>query len=305
MASGNVLKNRKRFVSERLDSRHGEQILFGSLDGEAMVIADWWNMNERARRDRLSVRMNRTTMTLIPTNRRIVFYQARSGFMPDRMTEIPLDVLRDVSFEVYPEANHRGSRDIWALTTFVTDQYSEHPSVMFRTRITDLYTFNAERRVILPGICREAGVRLSDTTDYDMIASSGISELLTQNSEDMFQDMLANGEKPEERASHVDLPDPNAPVYDQGRRARRDDRRRRKGGKHRTADQQRNDDRDMSRDDRSDHHDDMGGYRNDGDGYRNDRQRPPQGQRRHRDDERRDRPDEYRQRPANQRERRR
>lgn len=228
VASGNVLRNRKRFVSERLDSRHGEQILFGSLDGEAMVIADWWNMNERARRDRLSARMNRTPMTLIPTNRRIVFYRAKGGFAPDRMTEIPLDALRDVSFEVYPEANRRGSRDIWALTTFVTDQYSEHPSVMFRTRITDLYTFNAERRVILPGICREAGVRLSDTTDYDMIASSGISTMLTRNSEEMFRDMLANGERPDGRASHVDLPDPDAPVYDGGRQSRRNDPRRRR-----------------------------------------------------------------------------
>jgi len=227
VASGNVLRNRKRFVSERLDSRNGEQILFGSLDGEAMVIADWWNMNERARRDRLSARMNRTPMTLIPTNRRIVFYRAKGGFAPDRMTEIPLDVLRDVSFEVYPEANRRGSRDIWALTTFVTDQYSEHPSVMFRTRITDLYTFNAERRVILPGICREAGVRLSDTTDYDMIASSGISTMLTRNSEELFRDMLANGERPDaDRASHVELPDPNAPVHDRGHQPRREDSRR-------------------------------------------------------------------------------
>lgn len=232
VASGNVLRNRKRFVSEKLDMRHGEQILFGSLDGEAMVIADWWNMNERARRDRLSVRMNRTPMTLIPTNRRVVFYQAKGGFLPDRMTEIPIEDLRDVSFEVYPEANKRGTREIWALTTFVTDQYSESPSVMFRTRITDLYTFNAERRVILPGICRIAKVKLSDTTDYDMIASSGISKMLTRNSEELFSDMLANGERPAGDASHVDLPDPNAPVYDQGR-PRHDDGRRQRPGRER------------------------------------------------------------------------
>lgn len=216
MASGNVLRNRKRFVSERLDSRHGEQILFGSLDGEAMIIADWWTMNERARRDRLSARMNRTTMTLIPTNRRVVFYQARGGFLPDRMTQIPIDALRDVSFEVYPEANRKGGREIWALTTFVTDQYSEYPSVMFRTRITDLYTFNAERRVILPGICRIARVKLSDTTDYDMISSSGISAQLTHSSERMFADMMNNGQRPIDGAGRVDLPSPDAPVYDDG-----------------------------------------------------------------------------------------
>lgn len=227
VASGNVLRNRKRFVSEKLDRRHGEQILFGSLDGEAMIIADWWNMNERARRDRLSVKMNRTPMTLIPTNRRVVFYQAKGGFLPDRMTEIPLDVLKDVSFEVYPEANKRGVREVWTLTTFVTDQYGEWPSVMFRTRITDLYTFNAERRVILPGICRVAGVKLSDTTDYDMIASSGISKMLTNNSEELYDDMARNGERQGGFASKVELPDPDALVYDgggdrpRGRRKRR------------------------------------------------------------------------------------
>lgn len=217
VASGNVLRNRKRFVSEKLDMKNGEQILFGSIDGEVMVIPDWWTMNERARRDRLSVRMNRTQMTLIPTNRRIVFYQAKGGFLPDRMAEIPLDALRDVSFEVYPEANKRGVREIVALTAFVTDQYSENPSVMFRTRISDLYTFNAERRVILPGICRLARVKLSDTTDYDMIASSGISKMLTDNSEVLFEDMMANGERPAGTAAKVDLPSPDAPVYDQGR----------------------------------------------------------------------------------------
>lgn len=216
MASGNVLRNRKRFVSERLDTKGGEQILFGSLDGEAMVIPDWWDMNERARRDRLSARMNRTPMTLIPTNRRIVFYRARSWYLMDRMTEIPLDALRDVAFEVYPEANRRGSRDIWALTTFVTDQFGEFPSVMFRTRIIDLYTFNAERRVILPGICRIAGVRLSDTTDYDMIAASGIQQVLTDNSRELLADMERNGERPAGGAARVDLPDPDAPLYDAG-----------------------------------------------------------------------------------------
>lgn len=221
MASGNVLRNRKRFVSERLDAKNGEQILYGSLDGEAMIIADWWNMNERARRDRLSVRMNRTPMTLIPTNRRVVFYQAKGGFLPDRMAEIPLDVLRDVSFEVYPEANKHGVREIWALTTFVTDQYSENPSIMFRTRITDLYTFNAERRVILPGICRIAGVKLSDTTDYDMIASSGISAMLTENSRSLYEDMMMYGESPNGSASKVSLPDPDAPIYDGGRNSRK------------------------------------------------------------------------------------
>lgn len=231
MASGNVLKNRKRFVAEKLDMKHGEQILFGSLDGEVMVIADWWTMNERARRDRLSAKMNRTPMTLIPTNQRIVFYRARGGFIPDRMSEIPVKDLRDVSFEVYPEANKRGVREVWALTSFVTDQYSESPSIMFRTMITDLYTFNAERRVILPGICRIAGVKLSDTTDYDMIEASGISKMLTENSEDLYDDMMANGERPDgASASRVELPDPNAPVHDRGagdrQRPRNDDRKR-------------------------------------------------------------------------------
>lgn len=226
MASGNVLRNRKRFVSERLDAKGGEQILFGSVDGEAMVLDDWWELNNRARLDRLSSRMNRTRMTLIPTNRRVVFYQANDWLMPDRMAEIPLGDLRDVTFDLYAERGRRGRRTIYALAAFVTDRRSPSASVMFRTEITDLFTFNAERRVVLPGICRLAGIPLSDITDYDMVEDSGISLELTNRSRTIYDEMLRNGEVPED-AAHVALPDPDAPIYDGGRNTRRGGQRRR------------------------------------------------------------------------------
>ena len=197
VASGNVLRNRKRFVSEKLDLPGGEQILFGSVDGEAMVVDDWWELNERARRDRLSSRMNRTPMTLIPTNKRVVFYQARDMLFRDRMAEIPLSELVDVTFDVYTEADKNGKRIIFSLATFVAEERSGYPSVMFRTEISDLYTFNAERRVILTGICQEVGIHLSDMTDYQAIAKSGIPEALADASQEMYEDMRQNGEPPQ------------------------------------------------------------------------------------------------------------
>ena len=211
-----MLRNRKRFVSEKLDLPGGEQILFGSVDGEVMVVDDWWELNERARRDRLSSRMNRTPMTLIPTNKRVVFYQARDMLFRDRMAEIPLSELVDVMFDVYTEADKHGKRIIFALATFVAEERSGYPSVMFRTEISDLYTFNAERRVILTGICQEVGIHLSDMADYRAIAESGIPEALADASQEMYEDMQQNGEPPQPLEEEV--PEATQPAPSFGRK---------------------------------------------------------------------------------------
>ena len=181
MGVANIMSNRKYFKKEVLDSNNGEVIEIGSVDGDAMI-CDTYEATTAIDAKR-KIRTYR--MTLFPTNRRIVVYQARSWVHRDRFAQLPYDSIDRIIFDCeFPDAKQRKKgRLLVCVTTFVSPDESRYPTIMFRYDVRDLYAFNAYRRVILPYICRLARVKLDDYSDYGKLQELGINQELLANSE--------------------------------------------------------------------------------------------------------------------------
>lgn len=181
MGVANIMSNRKYFKKEVLDSNNGEVIEIGSVDGDAMI-CDTYEATTAIDAKR-KIRTYR--MTLFPTNRRIVVYQARSWVHRDRFAQLPYDSIERIVFDCeFPSAKQRKKGKLLVcVTTFVSPDESRYPTIMFRYDVRDLYAFNAYRRVILPYICRLARVKLDDYSDYGKLQELGINQELLANSE--------------------------------------------------------------------------------------------------------------------------
>ena len=181
MGVANIMSNRKYFKKEVLDSNNGEVIEIGSVDGDAMI-CDTYEATTAIDAKR-KIRTYR--MTLFPTNRRIVVYQARSWVHRDRFAQLPYDSIERIVFDCeFPSAKQRKKGKLLVcVTTFVSPDESRYPTIMFRYDVRDLYAFNAYRRVILPYICRLSKVKLDDYSDYGKLQELGINQELLANSE--------------------------------------------------------------------------------------------------------------------------
>lgn len=181
MGVANIMSNRKYFKKEVLDSNNGEVIEIGSVDGDAMI-CDTYESTTAIDAKR-KIRTYR--MTLFPTNRRIVVYQARSWVHRDRFAQLPYDSIDRIVFDCeFPNAKQRKKGKLLVcVTTFVSPDESKYPTIMFRYDVRDLYAFNAYRRVILPYICKLSRVKLDDYSDYGKLQELGINQELLANSE--------------------------------------------------------------------------------------------------------------------------
>lgn len=180
MGVTNIMRNRKCFMKEVLDVNGGERIELGSVDGEVMVVDEYEAMSAIDAK----LKLKTYPMSLFPTNRRIVAYQARNGIRRDRFAQLPYTSISRIVFnvEVPDKKKRKRGKELTCVTTFVSPDESEFPTIMFRYDIADLYAFNAYRRVILPQICKMSRVRLTDMTDYSMLQDTGINQKLLDNS---------------------------------------------------------------------------------------------------------------------------
>ena len=180
MGVTNIMRNRKCFMKEVLDVNGGERIELGSVDGEVMVVDEYEAMSAIDAK----LKLKTYPMSLFPTNRRIVVYQARNGIRRDRFAQLPYTSISRIVFnvEVPDKKKRKRGKELTCVTTFVSPDESEYPTIMFRYDIADLYAFNAYRRVILPQICKMSRVRLTDMTDYSMLQDTGINQKLLDNS---------------------------------------------------------------------------------------------------------------------------
>ena len=173
MATVNLLKNRKRFLSEVLDVEHNENILAGEADGEVMVVDRYNEMfgpdslidEKNNSRKKISKRYH---MSLFPTTHRIVVYQARGWLAKDRFAQLPLRELEKISFLC---AIKDGKA--FCVTEFIVPDDSMYPSIIFKIDIDDVFTFDCYRALI-SSISKTARVAIDDCTDYNEMVEAGL-----------------------------------------------------------------------------------------------------------------------------------
>lgn len=151
-----ILRNDKRFRKEVLDEASGEQLIFGGCaDGIVKVYSRYTQMSTE---DKKKVKSRR--MTLFPTNRRIVAYEAGGFLTNDRYAQIPLDSLSKIVFQAWADKGR-----VQLVTDFVAPDDSEYRSISFMMPVPDLKQFEAFRAIIA-GVSKTARVQIEDLTDY-------------------------------------------------------------------------------------------------------------------------------------------
>lgn len=159
MPAANAIRNKKQFVKWILDAHKGEQIVNGSVDGMAHVIHDYhaYYANENAPTPK------EYHMTLFPTNQRVVVYQAKTYPRRDVWAQIPLAEIEEITFLKVNE-----KRRLVCVTEFISADDSRYPSIIFKMDCTGHPDDLAQYMVILDGIAKLAGVKISDYTAPEM-----------------------------------------------------------------------------------------------------------------------------------------
>lgn len=158
MPTANILKNRKKFLKYILQDEIGEKIVNGSADGEVCLIKDY----KKYVHDSNSPQSHNETptwrrMTLFPTNKRIVTYQARSGLKHDIYAEIPYQDLYAITFMSVND-NKRSQ----CITEFIAKDDSPCSSIIFRMDSSSNPYDIDEYKNILRGISKVSHIRIED-----------------------------------------------------------------------------------------------------------------------------------------------
>lgn len=158
MPARNVTINRKHFI-KMLDTHKGEQIVNGSVDGEASIIPQYhhYYSNPDAKQPR------GYHMTLFPTNKRIVVYQAHGFMRRDRFAQLPLTEIDEITFTKVKE-----KKRLICVTEFIAPDDSRYPSIVFKMDCTGHPDDLDQYLVILDGIAKLAGVKIGDYTTPEM-----------------------------------------------------------------------------------------------------------------------------------------
>lgn len=158
MSSHNAIRNMKGFVKWILDAHKGEQIVNGSVDGDAHIIANYHDYyadkNAKAPKD--------YHMTLFPTNARIVVYR-KNTFKRDRFAQIPLAEIEEITF-----LKVREKRRLICVTEFISAPDSRYPSIIFKMDCTGHPDDLEQYLIVLDSIAKLAGVTIADYTPPEM-----------------------------------------------------------------------------------------------------------------------------------------
>ena len=152
----NIMRNRKRFVKEILDEKKGEKIVVGSVDGEVRVIPRYHAFYA----DPEAKDPKEWHMTLFPTNKRIVVYQANGWLKRDKYAQLPLSEIDEIAYFQVDEDNKNV-----CVTEFIAPDDSRFPSIVFKLDATGHPEDLEQYLVILKGISQLARVKI---TDYSM-----------------------------------------------------------------------------------------------------------------------------------------
>ena len=157
MPQANIMRNRKRFVKEILDEARGEKIIVGSIDGEVRVIPRYHEFyaNENAKEPK------EWHMTLLPTNKRLVVYQANGWLARDKYAQLPLTEIDEIT---YYQTTEKGKTV--CITEFVAPDDSRYPSIVFKMDATGHPEDLDQYKVILQGISQLARVRITDYSQH-------------------------------------------------------------------------------------------------------------------------------------------
>lgn len=159
MPAANAMRNRKQFKKWILDSHKGEQIVNGSVDGEAHIIHDY----KKYYSDPNAKKPHEYHMTLFPTNQRIVVYQAKTFPRRDIWAQLPFAEIDEITFLKVKE-----KRRLVCVTEFISADDSRYPSIIFKMDCTGHPDDLDQYMIVLSSIAKLAGVRISDYTAPNM-----------------------------------------------------------------------------------------------------------------------------------------
>lgn len=209
MPTGNITRNRKRFIKNILDRRNNEKIVIGSVDGEASIIPQYRRYFEEEKRK------NPTEyhMTLFPTNMRIVVYQTNGFLTRDKYAQLPLSEIDEIT---YREVHRKGK--LICIAEFIAPDDSRYPSIVFKMDSSGYQDDAKQFQTILKGISGMSGIRIHN--------------------------YMERAHEPERKARNRSTHDRR---QSNGRARKQEDRMRTRASEHGASREQRNDERRQSR----------------------------------------------------------
>ena len=127
----------------------------GQADGSVRVVDDY----ESFRSDPDAKKPKEYKMSLFPTNRRIVAYAARGGFLKDQFVYIPVNAIRDITFNRGSDGKHE-----YCVTEFIAHRQSGYPSIVFKMDTTGHPSDLEQFMLVLLGFANLAGKKIIDYT---------------------------------------------------------------------------------------------------------------------------------------------
>lgn len=155
MPAANITRNHKRFTKEMLDTENNEYIIGGSADGKVQIVYgydDYFNGEKKKS-------LKEFHMTLFPTNKRIVVYQTSSFIFKDKMEELPLSEIKQITF-----CEYKGEKRTACITEFITSNDSKYPSIIFNLDCTGHPDDLEQYKIILRGLSRLSQVSIENFT---------------------------------------------------------------------------------------------------------------------------------------------
>lgn len=160
MPAANIARNRKHFVKELLDTKKGEEIVNGSVDGRSSIVPQYHRYYAEGNN---SPQPKEYKMSLFPTNKRIVVYQANGWLKRDKYAQLPLTEIDEISFLKVKEKNK-----LICVTEFIAADDSRYPSIIFKMDCTGHPEDLDQYKIILNGIAKLAGVPIDDYTPQEL-----------------------------------------------------------------------------------------------------------------------------------------
>lgn len=176
MSGISALHNNERF-SELLmsnstrrvgtESLAGERVVIAAIDGEAAIVDGRVTASGA-----LPKGIRRRRMTLFPTDRHVVVYQAKGGIARDIGLAVPVRHISQIAYEVVPDDRGRAVCEI----RFVTKDGSGSPTIVFFVDVVDVFSYDATIGVI-QAIGKLSGARLIDGSDANEMSALGLKPL--------------------------------------------------------------------------------------------------------------------------------
>lgn len=178
MGTLNALKNYERLESLFLDQASkrrigdepvaGEQVIISAIDG-TMRVADV----DQKGRTLAGSKVKGKKASLFMTERHVITYQARGGFMSDYGMAIPYTRLSTIRYVVSRKGKDKASCDI----VFVPQAgMKDVPQMTFTTDVADVFAYDGILKT-LTSASTLSGIPLRDESDYSELSGLGLAPL--------------------------------------------------------------------------------------------------------------------------------